>query len=84
MLPILDSTAWVVPSAISSTKYLNLVAYAQQLQTLGTPPDNNITIAPDDGHLLVERFCPASALISPLRRWGVRHDAGGECGIDVE
>jgi hypothetical protein len=55
-LPIHDSTAWVVPSGISGTKYLNLVAFAQQLQTLGTAPDNNISIAPDDGRLVVERF----------------------------
>jgi hypothetical protein len=57
-LPINDSAALVVPSGISGTKYLNLVAYAQQLQTLGTPPDNNITIAPDDGRLVVQRFRP--------------------------
>jgi hypothetical protein len=57
-LPIHDSTAWVVPSGISGTKYLNLVAYAQGLQTLGTAPDNNISIAPDDGRLVVQRFRP--------------------------
>ena len=57
-LPIHDSTAWVVPSGISGTKYLNLVAYGQRLQTLGTAPDNNITIAPDDGRLVVQRFRP--------------------------
>jgi hypothetical protein len=53
------------PSGISGTKYLNLVAYAQQLQTLGTPPDNNITIAPDDGRR-VAAHPPASALIFPV------------------
>jgi hypothetical protein len=57
-LPIHDSTAWVVPSGISGTRYLNLVAYAQHLQTLGTAPDNSITIAPDDGRLVVQRFRP--------------------------
>ena len=55
-LPIHDSTAWVVPSGISGTKYLNLVAYGQYLQTLGTAPDSNISIAPDDGRLVVQRF----------------------------
>jgi hypothetical protein len=57
-LPIHDSTAWVVPSGISGTKYLNLVAYAQLLQTLGTAPDNNVSVAPDDGRLVVQRFRP--------------------------
>ena len=57
-LPISDSTAWVVPSSVSGTKYLNLVAYAQGLQTLGTAPDNNVSIAPDDGRLVVQRFRP--------------------------
>jgi hypothetical protein len=57
-LPIHDSTAWVVPSGVSGTRYLNLVAYAQRLQTLGTAPDNNISIAPDDGRLVVQRFRP--------------------------
>jgi hypothetical protein len=57
-LPIHDSTAWVVPSGISGTKYLNLVAYGQRLQTLGTALDNNIAIAPDDGRLVVQRFRP--------------------------
>jgi len=55
-LPIHDSTAWVVPSGISGTKYVNLVAYAQGLQTLGTPPDNYVTIARDDGRMVVQRF----------------------------
>jgi hypothetical protein len=57
-LPIHDSTAWVVPPGISGTKYLNLVAYAQGLQTLGIAPDNNVSIAPDDGRLVVQRFRP--------------------------
>jgi hypothetical protein len=57
-LPIHDSTAWVVPSGVSGTRYLNLVAYAQHLQTLGTAPDDNISIAPDDGRLVVQRFRP--------------------------
>jgi hypothetical protein len=57
-LPIHDSTAWVVPSGISGTKYLNLVAYGQLLQTLGTAPDSNISVAPDDGRLVVQRFRP--------------------------
>jgi hypothetical protein len=57
-LPINDSAAWTVPSGISGTKYLNLVAYAQRLQTLGTPPDNNISVAPDGGRLVVQRFRP--------------------------
>jgi hypothetical protein len=57
-LPIHDSTAWVVPSGISGTKYVNLVAYAQGLQTLGTAPDSNVSIAPDDGRLVVQRFRP--------------------------
>jgi hypothetical protein len=57
-LPIHDSTAWVVPAGISGTRYLNLVAYAQLLQTLGTAPDNNVTVAPDDGRLVVQRFRP--------------------------
>jgi hypothetical protein len=57
-LPIHDSTAWVVPSGVSGTRYLNLVAYAQGLQTLGTAPDNNISIAPDDGRLVVQRYRP--------------------------
>jgi hypothetical protein len=57
-LPIQDSTAWVVPSGVSGTKYLNLVAYALGLQTLGTAPDNNVSIAPDDGRLVVQRFRP--------------------------
>ncbi|HKH40246.1 MAG TPA: hypothetical protein VKA41_00160, partial [Solirubrobacterales bacterium] len=55
-LPIHDSSAWVVPSGISGTKYVNLVAYAQGLQTLGTPPDNYVTIARDDGRMVVQRF----------------------------
>jgi hypothetical protein len=55
-LPIQDSTAWVVPSGVSGTRYLNLVAYAQGLQVLGTPPDNRISIAPDGGRLVVQRF----------------------------
>jgi hypothetical protein len=55
-LPIHDSTGWMVPSGVSGTRYLNLVAYAQRLQTLGTAPDNNISIAPDDGRLVVQRF----------------------------
>jgi hypothetical protein len=33
-----------------------LVAYGRYLQTLGTAPDNNISIAPDDGRLVVQRF----------------------------
>jgi hypothetical protein len=57
-LPIHDSTAWIVPSGVTGTRYLNLVAYAQGLQTLGTAPDNNISIAPDDGRLVVQRFRP--------------------------
>jgi hypothetical protein len=57
-LPIHDSTAWVVPSGISGTMYLNLVAYGQRLQTLGVAPDNNIAIASDDGRLVVQRFRP--------------------------
>jgi hypothetical protein len=57
-LPIHDSTSWVVPSGVSGTRYLNLVAYAQGLQTLGTPPNNSITIAPDEGRLVVQRFRP--------------------------
>jgi hypothetical protein len=57
-LPIHDSTAWTVPSTVSGTRYLNLVAYAQRLQTLGTAPDDNIGIAPDDGRLVVQRFRP--------------------------
>ena len=59
-LPIHDSAAWVVPSGVSGTRYLNLVAYAQGLQTLGTAPDNNISIAPDDGRLIVQRSRPPS------------------------
>ncbi|HSD24267.1 MAG TPA: hypothetical protein VLB79_08075 [Solirubrobacterales bacterium] len=55
-LPINDSAAWTVPSGVSGTKYLNLVASAQQLQTLGTAPDNNVTVAPDGGRLVVQRF----------------------------
>jgi hypothetical protein len=55
-LPINDSAAWVVPAGISGAKYLNLVAYAQRLQALGTPPDGNVTVAPDDGRLVVQRF----------------------------
>jgi hypothetical protein len=57
-LPIHDATAWVVPSGISGTRYLNLVAYAQHLQTLGTAPNNSIAIAPDDGRLVVQRLRP--------------------------
>ena len=57
-LPIHDAAGWVVPSGISGTKYLNLVAHGTHLQTLGTPPDNNITIAPDDGRLVVQRYRP--------------------------
>lgn len=57
-LPIHDATGWVVPSGISGTKYLNLVAHGTQLQTLGTPPDNTIAIAPDDGRLVVQRYRP--------------------------
>jgi hypothetical protein len=57
-LPIHDSTAWVVPSGISGTRYLNVVAYAQHLQTLGTAPDSTISIARDDGRLVVQRFRP--------------------------
>ena len=57
-LPIHDSAAWVVPSGVSGTRYLNLVAYAQGLQTLGTAPDNNVSIARDDGRLVVQRFRP--------------------------
>lgn len=57
-LPIHDSTGWVVPAGVSGTKYLNLVAYAQGLQTLGIAPDDNISIAPDDGRLVVQRFRP--------------------------
>jgi hypothetical protein len=60
-LPIHDATAWVVPSGVSGTRYLNLVAYAQGLQTLGTPPNNSITIAPDDGRLVVQRFRPPAS-----------------------
>jgi hypothetical protein len=55
-LPINDSAALTVPAGVSGTKYLNLVAYAQQLQTLGIAPDNNVSIAPDGGRLVVERF----------------------------
>jgi hypothetical protein len=57
-LPINDSAAMVVPQGFSGTKYLNLVAYAQLLQTLGTAPDNNVTVAPDDGRLVVQRLRP--------------------------
>jgi hypothetical protein len=57
-LPINDSASLLVPSGISGTKYLNLVASAQLLQVLGTAPDNNIAIAPDDGRLVVQRFRP--------------------------
>jgi hypothetical protein len=57
-LPIHDSTGWVVPSGVSGTKHLNLVAYAQGLQTLGIAPDNNVSIAADDGRLAVQRFRP--------------------------
>jgi hypothetical protein len=57
-LPINDSAAWTVPSGISGTKYLNLVSYGQRLQTLGTAPDNNVSIGPDDGRLVVQRFRP--------------------------
>jgi hypothetical protein len=57
-LPIHDSTAWVVPSGVTGTRYLNLVAYAQQLQTLGTAPDDTVTIARDDGRLVVQRTRP--------------------------
>ena len=57
-LPINDSAGWLIPSGVSGTKYLNLVASAQLLQTLGTAPDNNVTIAPDGGRLVVQRFRP--------------------------
>jgi hypothetical protein len=57
-LPIQDSAASVVPSGVSGTRYLNLVASAQLLQTLGTAPDSNISIAPDDGRLVVQRWRP--------------------------
>jgi hypothetical protein len=55
-LPINDSAALTVPSGVSGTKYLNLVASAQLLQTLGTAPDDNVTIASDGGRLVVQRF----------------------------
>ena len=55
-LPIHDSTAWVVPSGISGTRYLNLVAYAQHLQTHGF--GQNVSIAADDGRLVVQRLRP--------------------------
>jgi hypothetical protein len=55
-LPIHDSAAWLVPSGVSGTKYLNLVAYGLRLQTLGIAPDNNISVAPDGGRLVVQRF----------------------------
>jgi hypothetical protein len=55
-LPISDSATLLVPSGVSGTKYLNLVASAQLLQTLGTPPDNTVSIARDDGRLVVQRF----------------------------
>ena len=57
-LAVHDSTAWVVPSGVSGTRYLNLVAYGEYLQTLGTAPDNTIAIAPDDGRLVVQRIRP--------------------------
>jgi hypothetical protein len=57
-LPINDSASLLVPSGVTGTKYLNLVASAQLLQTLGTAPDNNVTVAPDDGRLVVQRFRP--------------------------
>jgi hypothetical protein len=55
-LPVNDSAALTIPSGITGTRYLNLVASGQYLQTLGTAVDNNITIAPDDGRLVVQRF----------------------------
>jgi hypothetical protein len=55
-LPIHDSAAWLVPSGVSGTRYLNLVAYGLRLQTLGIAPDNNISVAPDGGRLVVQRF----------------------------
>jgi len=55
-LPVNDSAAVVIPSGVSGTRYLNLVASAQYLQTLGTAPDNLVTIASDDGRLVVQRF----------------------------
>jgi hypothetical protein len=57
-LPIQDSASWVVPSGVSGTRYLNLVASAQLLQTLETAPDSNISIARDDGRLVVQRWRP--------------------------
>jgi hypothetical protein len=58
-LSIHDAAAWVVPSGVSGTKYVNVVASAQLLQTLGTAPDNSISVAPDDGRLVVQRWRPA-------------------------
>jgi len=55
-LPINDSAALAVPAGVTGTGYLNLVASAQYLQTLGTAPNENVSIAPDDGRLVVQRF----------------------------
>lgn len=55
-LPIDDSAALTVPSGVSGTKYLNFVAFAQQLQTLGGAPDSNVAISPDGGRLVAQRF----------------------------
>ena len=58
-LPIHDSAALVIPSGVSGTRYVNVVASAQLLQTLGIAPDDSISVAPDDGRLVVQRWRPA-------------------------
>ncbi len=50
-LPIHDSTTWTVPGGVSGSRYLNLVMWGEHLQTLGTPVDDEIAIAPDAGRL---------------------------------
>ena len=57
-LPIHDSTAWTVPGGVSGSGFVNLVMWGEQLQTLGTAPDDEIEITPDAGRLIVQHLRP--------------------------
>ena len=58
-LPIHVATGWQVPSGISGTRYLNLVMYGVDLQSLEGAADNNVSIVQDGGRMVVQRSRPA-------------------------
>ena len=58
-LPIHVAAGWQVPSGISGTRYLNLVMYGVDLQSLEGTLDDDVSIAQDGGRMIVQRWRPA-------------------------